>query len=731
MELKFTRRIGFGMILSCLLVGSFGGVIGIPSFENQSRQKTEPFQYPEIAKDREMMRFRGSRIYEGLTSKVQTSGSISEGSEEFMEGKLENVTLNEAGAVEMEKGGMNYEWKNISVMAPSDRYAMPMVFDSHSQKGVLFGGDDNTHAYFADTWVYELPTNTWTQMNPSTAPPKRRWHTMAYDSDSHKVILFGGEGLADYADTWVYELLTNIWTEMNPPTGPDARLGASMVYDSNSRKVILFGGLNTSFMYTDDTWAYDLLTNTWTEMKPSTAPSGRAFHRMVYDSSSAKVILFGGDSDQTGFRGDTWVYDLLANNWTELNPQVAPSARAWHGMAYDTINDKVILFGGSGGSYLADTWIYDLDLNNWTSVDTDIAPNPRWDFGMVCDPQSAQVVLFGGFPANGETWILSPKYALKGRLESKITSFGNIYEIMGNIGWAPSDPPVNTSLKVQVGLSNTTNDLDFVYTSVSNSSFPFEGLAQFLRYRVFFESDETQDSSPVLDKVVISFTIENPRPQVRIISPQDNSTVAGVITIAVSADAPNGIDTVFFYVGGRLIAVDESIPFGCSWDSTISENGAIPVVVIAVSALGRQESASIQLQVENPREPGVAVPSAPIDLSATAGENFVTLSWAAPTDDGGSTITQYRVYRGTTAGEYRFMGITMTGSFNDTLVQGNTTYYYVVTAMNAIGESGFSIEVSVTPTGLSIPKSSSFPSILVILSVLYTFVVVTKRNRRK
>ena len=43
----------------------------------------------------------------------------------------------------------------------------------------------------------------------------------------------------------------------------------------------------------------------------------------------------------------------------------------------------------------------------------------------------------------------------------------------------------------------------------------------------------------------------------------------------------------------------------------------------------------------------VTVPGAPAGLTATAGDGQVTLSWAAPASDGGSPVTGYNVYKGT------------------------------------------------------------------------------------
>lgn len=734
-KLDMKRKRVIVIILSFLLVGSVGSTTSIICFQELSERKVEPLQGSDSDLLHSMNEPQSSTKQDDLTLKIQTSGSITEDSDDFLAGRMENVTLNEAGSMVLEREGDDYNWANMTSLGPSARSASTMVYDSHSHKVILFGGysGGSPPIYNAETWAYDLAISTWTNLNPSTSPSARRWHAMVYDSYSRKVILFGGEDISydPQRDTWVYDLPTNTWTQLSPQTSPSERLGHVMVYDSYSRKVILFGGYDGT--YFADTWTYDLLTNNWTQMNPLTSPMERAFHAMVYDSYSRKVLLFGGDNNN-GNQADTWVYDLLTNTWTQMNPQTSPGEKAWHDMVYDSMHDKVILFGGRYGG--AETWVYDLPSNNWTLLDPITSPSGRMQLTMVYDPNSAKVILYGGGinwgDHNADTWILYPKYSPTGMFDSQKTSFGNIYNLMGSITWNPSVQPVNTSLSFQVGLSNTTHDADFQYSAYSPSSFTFKGFAQFIRYRVVFEPDKTQFYSPLLDMVSISYSLENPVPLIQITDPQHSGIVEGLITISVFADSPNGIEKVCFYVGGQLIAFDYSAPYNCSWNSANSENGPVSVIVVAVSVLGKESADAIQLQVDNPVDsvPEVSVPSAPQSLSATTGDNFVELSWTAPNDDGGSTITSYRVYRGTTTGEYLFVGITTTTSFNDTLILGETTYYYVVTAINVIGESTFSTEVSATPTGVTIPKSGTFPSVLILLLFLGTLVLVTRKSRK-
>jgi fibronectin type 3 domain-containing protein len=102
--------------------------------------------------------------------------------------------------------------------------------------------------------------------------------------------------------------------------------------------------------------------------------------------------------------------------------------------------------------------------------------------------------------------------------------------------------------------------------------------------------------------------------------------------------------------------------------------------------------------------PQATVPSAPLGVTASAGNAAVTVSWSAPASNGGSPVTGYNVYRGTSPGGEGgtpvASNVTAT-SFTDTGLANGTTYYYRVAAVNAAGTSAQSSEVSATPHALS------------------------------
>ncbi len=93
------------------------------------------------------------------------------------------------------------------------------------------------------------------------------------------------------------------------------------------------------------------------------------------------------------------------------------------------------------------------------------------------------------------------------------------------------------------------------------------------------------------------------------------------------------------------------------------------------------------------------LPDPPQNLTATAGDQQVSLSWSPPSSDGGSAVTNYRIHRGTTPGGEVFLKeVGNVTSYVDTGLSNGQTYYYQVSAVNAIGEGLRSNEALATPT---------------------------------
>lgn len=148
-------------------------------------------------------------------------------------------------------------------------------------------------------------------------------------------------------------------------------------------------------------------------------------------------------------------------------------------------------------------------------------------------------------------------------------------------------------------------------------------------------------------------------------------------------------------------------PDGVNWtqqgSSTTITMASTVYVGVAVTAHDNSELCAATF--DNVSAPGWTNPiptAAPASLTANVVNWSVNLSWATS-----SGATRYNVKRATSfGGPYDIIANVATTSFSDTSLGAGPTYYYVVSALNAGGESGNSVAASVDsqplgPSGLS------------------------------
>jgi len=95
-------------------------------------------------------------------------------------------------------------------------------------------------------------------------------------------------------------------------------------------------------------------------------------------------------------------------------------------------------------------------------------------------------------------------------------------------------------------------------------------------------------------------------------------------------------------------------------------------------------------------------PAAPTGLQATAGNAQISLTWTAS-----SGATSYHVKRSTTNGSgYTQIAAPTATNFTDAGLTNGTTYYYVVSALNAAGEGANSSQASAMPAAPASPPAA-------------------------
>jgi fibronectin type 3 domain-containing protein len=123
-------------------------------------------------------------------------------------------------------------------------------------------------------------------------------------------------------------------------------------------------------------------------------------------------------------------------------------------------------------------------------------------------------------------------------------------------------------------------------------------------------------------------------------------------------------------------------------DATVTNGTTYRYVVAAING-GGESPGSAELRV-TPVDP----PALPVGLVAKAGNRRVSIVWFATPG-----ATSYGIKRATSPdGPYITVGKPTEPSYEDTGVENQTKYYYVVNAFNPAGRSANSDRVEVTPT---------------------------------
>ena len=176
--------------------------------------------------------------------------------------------------------------------SPSPRSAHGTAYDIARGRLVLFGGWGL--GALRDTWEWDGVN--WVERVPGTVPG--RWAgAMAYDSLRARTLLFGGyvSDMGDYnrhtvlGDTWAWD--GTAWIALTPTTSPPARYRHAVAYDAARDRLVLFGGRN-SLSDLGDTWEWD--GTAWRLRSPTSSPSPRNGHALAYDSARGRVVLFAG-----------------------------------------------------------------------------------------------------------------------------------------------------------------------------------------------------------------------------------------------------------------------------------------------------------------------------------------------------------------------------------------------------------------------------------------------------
>lgn len=256
------------------------------------------------------------------------------------------------------------------------------------------------------------------------APPRLDGPGAVYGPAHERMLLFGGKYLERDSlsnDVWEVSLSASpTWTLIETAgEKPAPRIGHVQLYDSRRNRLLVFGGVDS--VTRNDFWVLDLTTDppAWEAVLPTgSLPPRAAYRQAVYDSLNDRVLVFGGadslddSNNPIGFTGSVWA--LPADNptqWAELTPSgTPPTPRAGASVVYDEPRQRMVLFGGYDGVPLNDAFELSLDSNPaWAPLGATGGPPPaRAAATFAHDTPEDRLVLFGGLALSklSDVWEL-------------------------------------------------------------------------------------------------------------------------------------------------------------------------------------------------------------------------------------------------------------------------------------------------------------------------------------
>jgi N-acetylneuraminic acid mutarotase len=211
----------------------------------------------------------------------------------------------------------------------------------------MFGGQAGTK-FFNDVWSFDVVSEQWSQIKTAgTAPAARSGTAAAVDPELDQLIISHGVTAAGLtADTWTLDLVTKVWQNVSPASGPTARSQHTATFDEIHHRFILFGGMEANGRPSNEQWSLDPAALVWRQFGTITAsnPAPRSGAALIYEPIGFVIYLFGGKTG-SGLTNEVWSLDPL-NHWTSIGFGSGPVARTQHAATWDTTNARLIVFGG-------------------------------------------------------------------------------------------------------------------------------------------------------------------------------------------------------------------------------------------------------------------------------------------------------------------------------------------------------------------------------------------------
>ena len=290
------------------------------------------------------------------------------------------------------------------------------IYDPVRRRFLILGGDAGAGTLEQGLWAFgldQLPS--WTRLGlAGSSPDGIRDYAAIYDRPRDRMLVFGGNAPTrdDFVnDVWSFSLAGSVTGAHLTPAGtpPTPRSGASAILDAPRDRMIVHGGWLGSSA-SSETWQLTLgASPTWTRLTPTGAsPPVVGFHTAIYDPVRQRMVVFGGWNGMS-LVNSTHALSLSGfPTWTALaTAGTPPSPRDGQVAVYDSVGDRMLLFGGNNGSALLDE-VWSLSFAGtptWTLLSPGgKSPPGRFECAGILDPVTRRLLVAGGQNSIGGYW---------------------------------------------------------------------------------------------------------------------------------------------------------------------------------------------------------------------------------------------------------------------------------------------------------------------------------------
>lgn len=209
---------------------------------------------------------------------------------------------------------VTHQWTQITTFMgpkPVPLYGHSAVWSPTLNQMLVFGGYDTTGAVSENVYTYDPQAQSWsfitTMGSPATCPARAEHSAVIV---GNQMYVYGGfDGNFNRGDLWHLDLSTFPYYWMQPTvvgSPPQPRANHTMVYDPNLNRILIFGGRGGAGYY-NDVYAFDPSELSWSQVTVRTMnpPVIREGHSAVYDLSKRRMLIFGGGQGVPTF-DDMW-----------------------------------------------------------------------------------------------------------------------------------------------------------------------------------------------------------------------------------------------------------------------------------------------------------------------------------------------------------------------------------------------------------------------------------------